>query len=262
MKTPFAPLFCIVGGCLLLSNCARSRAHYEAIQAQRLQPSNTVVNQDPQEKRNRRIFKLNMALDALIARPAAEIYRHVIPSIFRRGIDNALDNLKGITTVANDMLQVNFSAAASDTWRFVINSTLGLAGFYDVATPMGLPAHTETFGLTLSKWSGGKPSVYVVQPFFGPSTGANSVGSYFDLLAFSYWPYLKPKGLKYTFLVLTNLNQREQLLDANLILDTAIDPYVFVRDAYLQKDNALIKFNQTAKGPVSPPPPSGFDEFS
>ncbi len=216
--------------------------------------------QDPYEKMNRSSFKLNKALDNMLYRPVAAAYKNVVPSVMRTGLHNALDNFATPTTIVNDMLQGNFSAAASDSWRMTINSTVGIVGIVDVATHMGLPNHHEDFGLTLAKWGGGKPSMYYMLPLFGPSTARVSFTTPVDLFAFSLWPYIRPGELEFTLYVMNLTDQRSQLLDADPLIQTAFDPYIFVRNAYLQKRNALVEFNQTAKGPVSPPQFSDMNE--
>ena len=107
---------------------------------------------DPWEPFNRKVYAFNMAVDSAIIKPPAKLYKAVIPARVRKGINNAYNNLDMIPTVGNDLLQAQGKWAIKDTWRFIINSSLGVAGFFDVAATFSLPPHSNDLGLTLAKW--------------------------------------------------------------------------------------------------------------
>jgi len=197
---------------------------------------------DPYEKFNRAMFAFNQDIDHLIYRPAAKVYRTVLPHRLRSGIGNVFDNLGELTTLPNDLLQGKVRYVFLDFWRFVINSTVGIGGLIDVASKLGLHKHYQDFGMTLAYWSGGNRSPYLVIPFFGPSTFRTAFGLPFDS-ATSIWPYIDPSSIGWAALGLKYVNIRSQLLDTDKLVDDAFDPYIFVRNAYLQRRNAQIDAN-------------------
>lgn len=199
-------------------------------------------NIDPYEKINRFTFAFNQDLDHLIFRPVAKTYDTLVPPPLKKGITNFFNNIQEITTFPNDILQGKIRWAFVDFWRLVINSTIGIGGLFDVATKMGLPKHYEDFGMTLAVWDGGHKSPYLVLPVLGPSTFRAGFGKIFDVGASPY-PYIQPRAIGWTAEAVRLLNERAKLLSANKLVDTAFDPYVFVRDAYLQRRNKLIRKN-------------------
>ncbi len=213
----------------LLVGCARNN-----------KPSNPL---DPYESLNRKTFALNEAIDGLFIRPPTIVYQTLVPSPLRTGVNNAFSNLNEVTVVGNDILQGKLMFAMSDGWRFLINSTIGIGGLFDVASHMGLPKHNEDFGLTLATW-GAKQSAYFVMPFFGPSTFRDTFSKPFDLFIISGWPYIKPDDLRYGLLGLWIINTRTKLLAADPLIKQAFDPYAFVRNAYLQTRNEAIAKNK------------------
>lgn len=198
---------------------------------------------DPYESINRNIHNFNMAFDATMLKPPAKFYKKVVPSPVRRGINNMYNNVYMLPTVASDVFQGQFNSAVKDSWRFLINSTLGIAGFFDVADKgFSLPPHYNDFGLTFAKW-GNKKSAYIVIPFLGPSTVRDGLGLPLDYL-FTPYPYL-PSGVAiYSIAALRYVDLRSQLLEAEPLMDQAIDKYTFIRDAYLQHRNFLITGEQ------------------
>ena len=125
---------------------------------------------DPWERYNRVVFKFNDTLDRFTLKPLARGYRAITPQPVEIAIANAFDNLLEITNITNDILQWKWGQAANDSGRFVMNSTFGILGFFDVASHMGMPkSDGEDFGQTAAKWGSGQGH-YLVLPFFGPST--------------------------------------------------------------------------------------------
>lgn len=135
---------------------------------------------DPYEATNRAIFDFNLTVDRLALRPTAERYQTYVPENVRDSLRNALDNLHAPVVFANDVLQGEESRAAGIAGRFLINSTLGLAGLFDVAGRWGLTPHDEDFGQTLGVWGVGE-GPYIVLPLLGPSSPRDAAGKLVDI---------------------------------------------------------------------------------
>ena len=203
---------------------------------------------DPYECINREIHKFNMAFDATMLKPPARFYKAVIPAPIRTGVNNAYNNVQMLPTVANDLLQAQWRYAIKDTWRFMINSTFGVAGFFDVAEGrFSLPPHYTDLGLTFAKW-GDKKSPYIVIPFIGPSTIRDGVGMTFDYTLFTPYPWINNDGVIYGLLALRYVDLRSQLFETERLMDEALDKYAFIRDAYLQHRHFLISGEQQDTG--------------
>lgn len=214
---------------------------------------------DPIEGFNRGVYGFNKAVDKVILKPVAYVYKGVVPIAMQQGVGNFFDNLEEITTVANDILQLKFRYALKDTTRFVVNSTFGLGGLIDIATRVGIEQRKEDFGQTLHHW-GYKSSSYLVLPFLGPSTVRDTVGRVVDRYALSIWPWIDDDEWRYGLTALNVIDTRAALLEKEKVLDTiAVDEYSFVRDAYLQRRNSL------SKDALSNPTPSNsgdpFEDF-
>lgn len=206
-------------------------------------PSN---QQDPLESINRPVFEFNQAMDTVLITPVAKIYNTLIPSLIRTGADNVFDNIALLPTVANDLLQGEFKHALNDTWRFIINTTIGIGGIGDPATEFGLPEHFNDMGLTLAHW-GYRNSSYVVLPFLGPTTIRDGAATVADYYLFTPYPYIHSDYLIYGILTYRYLTIKAQLLDANNLMNAvALDPYTFTRDAYYQYRNNKIDTGSNA----------------
>lgn len=196
--------------------------------------------QDPFENINRAVFSFNRKMDKYALKPVAKGYKFITPWQLRSGVTNFFSNMGEVPTLANDTLQGHMSYAANDLGRFCINTTVGIIGVFDVATRVGLERRYNDLGLTLAKW-GIKKAPYVMLPLFGPSTVRDALAMYPNYAFFTLWPYIKPISLRNNLFVLDVINLRASLLDSeNIMREAAIDPYVFIRDAYLQKRTSLI----------------------
>lgn len=202
------------------------------------------TSKDPLEGINRGIYKFNDVADRYAMKPVAKAYKAVTPSPVRTGISNFFSNLGTLTTVVNDLLQLKFAQAFTDAGRFVINSTFGLAGFVDVASMDKIEKHNEDFGQTLGYWGVGS-GPYLVLPILGPSSVRDFSGLVFDTATSDPITYLHNIGEIRTHnqVRLAQLvDKRTQLLDATDLVDNAsIDPYAFMRDAYLQRRASLVQ---------------------
>lgn len=201
------------------------------------------LNNDPYENYNRHAFKLNQTLDKIFFKPIASVYNTILPWPITKGIGNFFSNLDQIPIIINDLLQGEFYDATSDTWRLLINSTIGLAGFVDVSSRIGLPIHHQDFGLTLAKW-GYTSSAYLVVPVLGPRTVRDAVSWPINYGVFSIYLYINDIALRNGLAYGSFVNARAQLLDFDqAIKQASFDPYVFQRNAYLQRRNYLIREN-------------------
>ncbi len=204
----------------------------------------TQANKDPLEGMNRGIYKFNDVADKALIKPVASVYQTITPSPIRKGINNFYENLTSLTTVFNDLLQFKFAHAFSDAGRFVINSTVGIAGFFDVASMDDVPKHKEDFGQTLGHW-GVADGAYLVLPILGPSSLRDTTGLVFDLAPTDPIAYAHRKGdvrLHNQLRVGQLIDKRAELLTATDLIDEAsLDPYAFTRDAYLQRRASLVQ---------------------
>lgn len=201
------------------------------------------VPNDPYESINRKIYRMNTAVDGVVLKPAAKVYQAVLPSFVRRAVNNVYDNVYMIPTVANDLLQGKVQSAVLDSWRLLVNTTFGVAGLIDVATTFGLPPHKNDLGLTFAAW-GDKNSPYIVIPFLGPSTIRDGMGMLFDFTFLTPYPYIRPPAVLYGVIALRYVDVRSQFLDMDKLMDQALDKYAFMRDAYLQHRQYLITGEQ------------------
>lgn len=205
---------------VILSACAGT-------QTQLTDPEN-----DPWEGFNRKVHHFNSTLDRTVARPVAKAYRTVTPRLVQNGVSNFFRNIDYPVTFINQILQGKFKQGGISTGRFLINSTVGVFGLFDVATRMNIPDYDEDFGQTLAKW-GYEDSRYLVLPFFGPSTLRDGMGRsiYGYAHPVSYWAR---EDHFYTPLVLDMVQTRAAFLNQDSALNEAYDPYTLIRDAWLQ----------------------------
>lgn len=187
---------------------------------------------DPLESWNRGVYKFNKALDSTISGPLAKGYKAVTPDVVEVGVSNVFSNLNDVPTMVNNLLQGKVVDSISDLGRFVINSTLGIAGLWDPASSIGLTKHDEDFGQTLGAW--GVPSgPYLMLPIIGPSTlrdtSAYPVNSETDML--NQIDHIPTRNQS---IVLQLTDKRASLIKFEDQLEDAIDEYAFLRDFYLQ----------------------------
>jgi len=192
----------------------------------------TDPERDPWEAYNRKIHSFNMGLDRAILRPVAKGYDIIMPDAPQRGVRNFFKNLAYPVTFINLILQGKFEDSLTATGRFLMNSSVGVLGFFDVATKVDIPKFDEDFGQTLAVW-GWKDSRYLVMPLFGPYTARDFIGrgfyGYFHPISYAVREYNN-----YIPLVVDLITLRAELLPFQAELDAASDPYVLVRDVWLQ----------------------------
>ncbi|MDY0005462.1 MAG: VacJ family lipoprotein [Spongiibacteraceae bacterium] len=197
-----------------------------------------VHNPDPWEGLNRKVYIFNDYIDRNLLVPTARAYQWITPDPVQRGVRNVIDNLLEVTTVANGLLQGKFSQATSDTGRFLVNSTVGVLGVFDVASRIGLERHDEDLGQTLGYW--GVPSgPFVVVPFFGPFTVRDGLAFVVDTSTTDYLANLDDVRTRNSVTVLRFVSLRADLLKSEDLISG--DRYSFIRDAYLQRREYLVR---------------------
>jgi phospholipid-binding lipoprotein MlaA len=188
--------------------------------------------EDPLEPLNRATWRFNDTVDRNIAQPLARGYNRVVPRPLRTGVDNFFANLGDVPVMFNDFAQLRFMDGMNDLMRVAVNTTLGLLGFLDIATPAGIPKHKQDFGLTLGHY--GVPSgPYLVLPLFGPSSFRDATGFVVDQYYVTPQTYADP-AWRNSLWATDFVSTRARYLNAtNLLEEAALDKYLFVRDAYL-----------------------------
>lgn len=195
---------------------------------------------DPMEEWNRRFYNFNESMDRQVMKPVSDFYKDHTPKPVRECFSNAFSNLGYFNVVLNDALQGNGKQCRSDALRMLVNSTVGIGGFLDVAKGWGMPKHDEDFGLTLGRW--GEPQgEYLVLPMLGPTTTRDGWGLLVEVLTDPLtWlatPIGVDLGMQGAELVdeRTRLSQEIEFRDRN-----AMDGYIFTREAYLQHRKFLV----------------------
>lgn len=201
-------------------------------------PGPTHAN-DPWERYNRGMYEFNDRVDRAVLQPVARVYADGLPEFVQEGVANFFENLLDLGTGLNNLLQGKIPEGASDLARLGVNSVFGIAGLWDVATPLGLEKHREDFGQTLGRWGVGS-GPYLVLPLLGPSTIRDTAGLPLDWygdglqLIDRSAPYWSAYGLRAVHL-------RAGLLPLEKVVEgAALDRYSFIRDGYLQRRRSLV----------------------
>jgi phospholipid-binding lipoprotein MlaA len=207
---------------------------------------------DRWEGLNRQVYKFNDAVDRAALKPVAKGYRKITPHWLRIGVSNFIGNLEYPATAANQFLQGKPKMGLRDTGRFLLNTTLGLGGLFDVATSVGLEANDEDLGQTFAVWGMGS-GPFVNLPFFGPSTLRDApsrvIDFFLDPLTYIDVPWEVVWGER----VLDVVNTRAELLPLDGTLQRTFDPYAFIRDSWVQqREFAIFDGN---------PPPETLEDF-
>lgn len=211
-------LLLLLGGCT--TNPTKDQAPIAVAEDQEI---------DPYEDFNRDMYEFNDSVDNYIAEPISDAYKFVTPNILQTGVSNFFSNLGNVGVVFNDVLQGKVQQGAEDTGRFLINSTVGVLGLFDVASEVGLEQNQEDFGQTLAVW-GVPTGPYMVLPFLGPTTFRGLPGTAVDI-ATNPITYIGIPALAAASVVNTRANADGAL---QFVDEAALDPYIFTREAYLQ----------------------------
>jgi len=252
--TRSAPAACLLlllplwyGGCATAPRDPAARAEFEA-------------NHDPVEPLNRRIFGFNLFLDRILIKPVAQGYRDAVPKAVRQDLRHLLDNLHEPVVFINTLLQGRFKDAGTTGSRFIINSTIGIAGLEDVAAGHHLPRQIGDFGQTL--WAWGFPGgPYLIVPVFGPTNPRDGIGLGVDTFALDPWRYVAAadnNAITISRAVLDGIDQRADSIDTlDELQKEAVDYYASFRSYFRQHREAELRNN----GPTgSLPPPGLYDD--
>jgi phospholipid-binding lipoprotein MlaA len=195
------------------------------------------ADDDRFENLNRKVFYVNDRLDHYALRPAAVTYKKLMPNPLEKGVENIFSNLDEVTNVLNDLLQGKFSQAAHDSGRFLLNTTIGIGGIFDVAERAGLEkSDGEDFGQTLAVWGVGE-GPYLMLPLIGPSTLRDAPSKFVDSIT-SPFSYVDDVRTRNTARGVDLLAKRAGLLEIDRVISG--DKYLFVRDVYLQRSRYLV----------------------
>lgn len=192
---------------------------------------------DPFEAINRPMFVFNDTLDKVALRPLAKGYDFVMPARAQRGVGNFFGNLYDVTSTMNALLQWRWAGALQSGGRVLVNSTIGVVGLFDVATPMGLKPYRTDFGQTLALW-GVPEGPYLMLPLFGPRTIRSGTGTLMDTFVLSVPPYVGHDRVRNAIWATELVHGRARLLESDELISG--DRYIFVRDAYLQQRATLV----------------------
>lgn len=196
---------------------------------------------DPIEGLNRSMYGFNKFMDKAVFDPVGKVYKTVVPLPLDRGVTNFFNNLGEISVVANDILQFKFGQAFRDAGRFVVNSTMGIGGLFDVATGKGLERHNEDFGQTLGRWGIGS-GPFLVAPFFGPTTLRDAVGFGVDSAFLNPVSYVDPDAYRAGLLSLNYIDFKTDSKSArSLVGEASVDEYEFLKNAYLERRQGLVR---------------------
>ena len=188
---------------------------------------------DPLQSVNRPIYDFNMdVLDAYVLRPVAIGYTKVTPQPVRNSLVNATNNLDAPIDATNSLLQGKVSNSGVNLARFLVNSTVGIFGIFDIASEIGLEEETEDFGQTLGVWGAGN-GAYLMFPGYGPSTVRNIAGDVTDAVVMPSLALGAPLTLSKW--VIKVLEARASLIPQEALLNESLDPYLFMKDIYLQR---------------------------
>lgn len=194
---------------------------------------------DPLEPFNRGVYQFNDAVDVAVLKPVATAYRDYTPDLLRRGVRNFFNNLQDGWSAVNNALQLKGQGTSDSFGRFLLNSTFGLGGIFDLASDLNIDRSTKDFGHTLGYW-GVAPGPYLVLPLMGPSTLRDTIARPVDTLG-TLTTHISHVPTRNTVMAIELVDRRESFLNATEMLEqVALDPYMFTRDAFLQRRRSAV----------------------
>lgn len=215
---------CVVFTALISLSACNTLKHTDSLSSQRLN--------DPVQGLNKRIYAFNMAADKAVLRPTAKVYHAVLPDSAERAISRFFNNIGEPLNIVNNLLQGNIDGALNSTYRFSVNTTVGLLGFFDVANAYNVDEKNEDFGQTLAVW-GVKPGPYIMLPFLGPTNVRDLAGRLTDNAAlYPINEITHSRRGRLGLSVLDIVDTRVGLLGLDATLDNQLDSYLFLKDAY------------------------------
>ncbi|HVW22388.1 MAG TPA: VacJ family lipoprotein [Opitutaceae bacterium] len=240
----------LLGGCASVPSDPAARAEFRA-------------NHDPLEPMNRQVFKFNFFLDRILIKPVAKGYVRAVPPKGRTALRHFLDNLTEPIVMGNDLLQGRVGAAGTSAVRFLLNSTIGLGGFRDVAADSSLPRQTGDFGQTLWRWGWRDGGPYLVIPVLGPTNPRDGIGigidTYLDPVRYVAREKADGNIILAGRSALDGIDRRAEALDAlDVIQRQSVDFYAAFRSYFRQ--NRAAELNGGKAAPSQLPPPSFYDD--
>ncbi len=231
--------------CVLLGACATVDSKQNAAPGLDAE-SGSIVNPDPFEEFNRQVYVFNADFDKAIGKPVADVYVKYLPASVRRSAANFFNNLWEPNSVINALLQGKLEKAAMTTSRFILNSTVGIFGLFDVSTIIDIPRQDEDLGQTLAVW-GVKDGPYLMLPFLGPSNLRDATTLGVEWLSTDLVPILFSGTERWLIGGARLVDARASILGLEEALQFQVDPYIFLRESYRQ--SRLYQINDGAPQP-------------
>ena len=206
---------------------------------------------DPFEPMNRALYEFHDTVDTAVVKPVAQDYIDVVPELIRTGVSNVFNNIEDLISAVNDLLQGKLDKLDNDLARVLLNTAFGVGGIFDLASMVGLERGNEDFGQTFGAW-GLPQGPYLFVPFFGPTTVRDGSGTLVRIMVGPVG-YIGEVPLRNSLYGLGAVDIRAQALSAGAIVDTAaLDRYLFIRNAYLQRRRYLLYDGKPPPEPEEP----------
>ena len=206
---------------------------------------------DPFEPMNRALYEFHDTVDTAVVKPVAQAYIDVVPELIRTGVSNVFNNIEDLISAVNDLLQGKLDKLDNDLARVLLNTAFGVGGIFDLASMVGLERGNEDFGQTFGAW-GLPQGPYLFVPFFGPTTVRDGSGAIVRIMVGPVG-YIGEVPLRNSLYGLGAVDIRAQALSAGRIVDTAaLDRYLFIRNAYLQRRRYLLYDGKPPPEPEDP----------
>jgi phospholipid-binding lipoprotein MlaA len=206
---------------------------------------------DPLEPMNRALYEFHDTVDTAIVKPVAQAYIDVVPELIRTGVSNVFNNIEDLISAVNDLLQGKLDKLDNDLARVLLNTAFGVGGIFDLASMVGIERGNEDFGQTFGAW-GLSQGPYLFVPFFGPTTVRDGSGTLVRIMVGPVG-YIGEVPLRNSLYGLGAVDIRAQALSAGAIVDTAaLDRYLFIRNAYLQRRRYLLYDGKPPPEPEEP----------
>jgi len=207
--------------------------------------------EDPFEPMNRALYQFHDTVDTAVVKPVARAYIDVVPELVRTGVSNVFNNIEDLISAVNDLLQGKLDKLDNDLARVLLNTAFGVGGIFDLASMVGIERGNEDFGQTFGAW-GLPQGPYLFVPFFGPTTVRDGSGTLVRIMVGPVG-YIGEVPLRNSLYGLGAVDIRAQALSAGAIVDTAaLDRYLFIRNAYLQRRRYLLYDGKLPPEPEEP----------
>ena len=207
--------------------------------------------EDPFEPMNRALYQFHDTVDTAVVKPVARAYIDIVPEFVRTGVSNVFNNIEDLISAVNSLLQGKLDKFDDDLARVVLNTAFGVGGIFDLASMVGIERGNEDFGQTFGAW-GLPQGPYLFVPFFGPTTVRDGSGAIVRVMVGPVG-YIGEVPLRNSLYGLGAVDLRAQALSAGAIVDTAaLDRYLFIRNAYLQRRRYLLYDGKPPPEPEEP----------